>query len=80
VGMFTLHAGGKFDHDSYKVFGGLHGVGVSVVNALSEWCWVEVQRDGELWKQEFRRGVPEYKAKKVGASKKTGTKNLLFGR
>ncbi|MCM2272903.1 MAG: ATP-binding protein, partial [candidate division Zixibacteria bacterium] len=78
VVMCTLHAGGKFDHDSYKVSGGLHGVGVSVVNALSQWCWVEVQRDGEVWKQEYKRGVPEYSAKKVGSSKKTGTRTCFL--
>jgi DNA gyrase subunit B len=78
VVMCTLHAGGKFDHDSYKVSGGLHGVGVSVVNALSEFCWVEVQRDGEVWRQEFKRGIPEYNAKKIGASKKTGTKTCFL--
>ncbi|MBI4991600.1 MAG: DNA topoisomerase (ATP-hydrolyzing) subunit B [Candidatus Harrisonbacteria bacterium] len=72
--MVTLHAGGKFGGESYKVSGGLHGVGVSVVNALSEWLRVEVCRDGALWVQEYKRGKPQYKVKKVGKSSRTGTK------
>ncbi|MFA6135905.1 MAG: DNA topoisomerase (ATP-hydrolyzing) subunit B [Candidatus Paceibacterota bacterium] len=72
--LCTLHAGGKFGGESYKVAGGLHGVGVSVVNALSKWMKVEVERDGGSYVQEYKKGVPQYKVKKVGASKNTGTK------
>ncbi len=78
--MTKLHAGGKFGGESYKVSGGLHGVGVSVVNALSEQLIVEVSRDGNLYVQEYKRGIPETKVKKVGPNtkapffSKTGTR------
>jgi len=69
-----LGAGGKFDHDVYKVSGGLHGVGASVVNALSEWMEVEVCRDGNLYQMEFERGKKTGELKKIGQRKKSGTK------
>jgi len=72
--LTTLHAGGKFDHDSYKVSGGLHGVGVSVVNALSEWLNVEVYRDEETYYQEFERGYKKTDLETIGKTKETGTK------
>ena len=69
-----LHAGGKFDHDVYKVSGGLHGVGASVVNALSEWLEVEVCRDGSVYQMQFERGAKVGEIKKIGQRKKSGTK------
>jgi DNA gyrase subunit B len=73
VVLTKLHAGGKFGGQGYKVSGGLHGVGVSVVNALSAWLRVEVQRDGKLFRQEFARGEPTTDLKKVGPAKESGT-------
>ena len=78
VVMTVLHAGGKFEHSSYKVSGGLHGVGVSVVNALSTWCKVEVCRDDEVYFQEYERGTPKADVKKIGTRKKSGTKTTFM--
>jgi len=74
VVLTMLHAGGKFGGGGYKISGGLHGVGVSVVNALSEWLEVEVYRDGKTYRQRFARGKKTTPLQQVGTAKKTGTR------
>jgi len=77
VCLTDLHAGGKFNQNAYKVSGGLHGVGVSVVNALSDWMVAIVKRDGGIWKQSYKRGIPDGPVAQIGKTDQTGT-NITF--
>jgi len=73
ITLTVLHAGGKFDKDTYKTSGGLHGIGIKATNAMSKWLKLTIYRDGEQWEQEFEKGEPLYEIKKVGSTKKRGT-------
>ena len=75
--MTMLKFGGKFDKRAYKTSGGLHGIGVKAVNFLSEWCEVEVRRDGHVYQQEYERGVPTGEVRRIGKTDKTGTKTTF---
>src|SRR5262245_51358144 len=75
--MTLLKFGGKFSKGAYQTSGGLHGVGVTVVNFLSEWCEVEVYRDGHVYHQEYERGIPKAEVRRVGATTKRGTKTTF---
>ena len=75
--MCVLKFGGKFEKGAYQTSGGLHGVGVTVVNFLSQWCEVEVYRDGHVYQQEYERGIPTGLVKRIGTTKKRGTKTTF---
>ncbi|MEE2706762.1 MAG: ATP-binding protein, partial [Planctomycetota bacterium] len=76
--MTVLKFGGKFEKGAYQTSGGLHGVGVTVVNFLSQWCEVEVYRDGHAYQQEYERGVPQGEVRRLGSTKKRGTKTTFY--